>query len=502
MAPNKANLITLASVLLLTSGCSGGRLRNLISRSDYQSLEELEQQDDVYGDRYGDDSDKARLQETSRTVSQQRELNEEEPSRFSISRLLKGKKPKTAFGEDPFLDPEIVESVTVRDLEGQAENNAKTAEARASKSVANPASQFSDTLSNVEKQAEDMFDDLSRATASNASSLDDAASSVEHVAEETTPTVTHSFADFMAKRAERQGIADPTPELEPRPIVDESPADPFALNSEPVEDERFDFDSLMSGLESEQDEPETAVDPASEPFPELETMFTERPSENEVALDSPAEDSAASAFELAMNSIEDETGDLTHDPYSLASQKHGFGPLGKQDPWAAFDSDVTGDEISWAVGSEKKDEETGFNWGQPPVSEYESAARNEAPSSSDSQFMQVASTTTSHDFAVEAESNSGSLVIPVPAQVAESGPSFTIPEPAAAPTEEDFFGSAEDFELAEVPVEETPGSAVSGSSGGLAAITGWPTRTWFFLLGCILVAVLLFLPNRQNQNNE
>lgn len=499
MAPNKAYILTLASVLLLTSGCSGGRLRNLISRSDYQTLEELEQQDNVYGD----DSAIARSQETSRTVSQQRELDKEEPSRFSISRLLKGKKPKAAFGEDPFLSPEIAEPATslARDLQEQSVNTSKTAEARASESVAKTASQFSDTLSNVEKQAEDMFDDLSNATASDANTFGDAAKSVENVAEKTTPTMSHSFADFMAQRAKRQGIVDPTPEFEPKPMVDKSPAADFTLNSEPAEDERFDFDSLMSGFDSEQDEPETAAAPASESFPELDTMFTERPSESEVSFESSTQDSVASAFERAMNPTQDETGDLTHDPYSLASQKHGFGPLGKQDPWAAFDSDVTGDEISWAVGSEKQDEETGFNWGQPPVSEYESVAQNEAPSTSDSQFMQVASTTTTHDFAVATESNSGSLVIPVPAQVVESGPSFTISEPEAAPTADDFFGSAEDFELAEVPVEETTDSEVSGSSGGLAAITGWPTRTWFFLLGCMLVAILLFLPNRQNQNN-
>lgn len=508
MAPNKAYMITLAAILLLNSGCSGGRLRNLISRSDYQSLDELDLQDDDFGDRYGNDSAIDRAQNTSRTVSQQRELlDDEKPSRFSITRMLKRKKPDADFGEDPFLSPEIAEpaAAQAREFAEQSETQAQSINDIATETVASTADQFSNTLSDVEKQAEDMFDDLSNATstASSSNPFGELKKPTEGATEETSSVVTHSFAEFMEKRAERKMVAEPDPEPQFEVIPKESPAQQFAFNPEPEEEkeEGFDFDSLVSDSKSEQ--PTTSETPASELFPELETMFSEQDSSDKTAaFESPKPPAATFAFDQNIEKPQTASVDTTRDQYSMASEKHGFGPLGKQDPWAAFDSDSGSghDEVSWADSSQKKEEAAGFNWGQTPVSDHENTTKQSAPPA-DSPFMQVASTQTSHDFGQETESNTGALVIPVPAQLTESDSGLTIPEPGPAPTADDFFGSAEDFELAEVPLDEVDQTEDSGTTGGFAAITSWPTRTWFFLLGCILVAVLLFLPNRQKQDN-
>lgn len=509
MKPNKTYMLVLTSVLLLNSGCSGGRLRNLIGRNDYQSLEELDRMDDAYADRELNDSTIARRGETSRTVSQQRELGEKEPSRFSISRLLKGKTPQADFGEDPFLSPEIAESTTerARDLASRSERSLSNVKGNAVNTVAKTAEQFSDTLSDVEKQAEDLFDDLNTASSTSGNPFGEATKSAKQVVENATSTASHSFSDFMEKRAERLAVETSTPQFDERPEMPKAPVEQYAFDEQPAgeEEERFDFDTLVSGFDSENNEVKTAsTAPEADPFPELEDMFGDASAAGQDApFEAPVPDSAASAFEQAMEQTQDEPAELTHDPFSLASQKHGFGPLGKQDPWAAFDSDEHGDAISWAVGPEKTDEEPGFDWGQPPATEYPGIAKTDTEFTNDSQFMQVASSTTTHDFDSHTDSSTGSLVIPVPAEVSQPTSSFTIPEPVATPAQDDFFGDAEDFQLSEVSIEdaETPEAETSGSSGGLAAITGWPTRTWFFLLGCILVAVLLFLPNRQKQDN-
>ena len=93
--PTKHKLsIALTASLLFTTGCSGARLKNLIGRNDYQTLEELEREDSSYADLYDDADEK-----DSRFVSQTREIDEpvdplddledEQPrSRFGFGRLF------------------------------------------------------------------------------------------------------------------------------------------------------------------------------------------------------------------------------------------------------------------------------------------------------------------------------------------------------------------------------------------------------------------------------
>ena len=103
MTPNRMRILIVGTMLLSSVGCSGSRLRSLVTRSDYKTLEELEARD-------AEDAERAIVDkslsgsDSARFASQERELDEEESSRFSLSRLFSRKSDDSEIGEDPFVD--------------------------------------------------------------------------------------------------------------------------------------------------------------------------------------------------------------------------------------------------------------------------------------------------------------------------------------------------------------------------------------------------------------
>ncbi len=81
MFPTKVSQLLIAVTIISAVGCSGSRLRNMITRSDYKSLEQIEAQDSVKEAREAADREKALVADGSanygeKLASQEREIDE------------------------------------------------------------------------------------------------------------------------------------------------------------------------------------------------------------------------------------------------------------------------------------------------------------------------------------------------------------------------------------------------------------------------------------------
>ncbi|MCA9049015.1 MAG: hypothetical protein KDA89_09830, partial [Planctomycetaceae bacterium] len=227
------------------------------------------------------------------------------------------------------------------------------------------------------------------------------------------------------------------------------------------------------------------------------------------------------------------------DPFARAAALHGFDQTRSRNPWAQFDrmqekSAVADESKDVHFGTNSPSESVGaagFTWSGGPQSTAASprpvdvtAAANDAsaanPFRNSADENSVKPATSGADFGQfltesgaeqpAAGETSHGLTIPVvgnaPAEVGKAGGTLLIsqsqPEPLqgdpflnATPTADDpAFAAAE--AMADQLVAEWDDTAAAAASDN-AVRSGWSVRTWILLLGCVVVALLLLMPERQ-----
>ncbi|MEO2017952.1 MAG: hypothetical protein ABGZ53_26675 [Fuerstiella sp.] len=523
MIPNKLMTILIAGTLLGASGCSGTRLRSLITRSDYVSLEELEAQD-AAAEAAIAESEESKSSE--QLVSSEQESSEDDAkateekkkSWFSFAALLRRSSDDSELGPDPFVEVDDLETgkVVSTDVSDDIDEGAPTTEA----AVARATEKYSATMTNIEDQAEGLFDTLSAAEVEAA--IDERVKLPEITpASGTLASGQQSFADFIAQHnnpgarsaatEDQSGLSAAIPEAkQSNPFAAAAAAEPV-ITAIKRADKLSEFDRLFGAASAAADAPttETRFNDAftSELFPELDVLIT----------DSDVGPPAVEPIRIQAASRESETQDSAVDPFQLAARKHGFSEVLQDDPWAAFNkqdgdgaqtkSDV---EVKNAVGDDE------FFWGhqtrtpQPetfPVVENVTGNSEISPpvpvfqhvSSSDRPARMTGGAQLSTDLSAGLTIPTSSAPQPVPydgfeqyaATTAEPASWTETPFAVSDPADADFadaFGAT----MAAASPEVRTGSSVT-------ATNGWPMRTWIFLVGFAVVAYLLFAPARQNR---
>ncbi|HIF00163.1 MAG TPA: hypothetical protein EYG03_00110 [Planctomycetes bacterium] len=530
MIPNKLMTILIAGTLLGASGCSGTRLRNLITRSDYVSLEELEAQD-AAAEAIVAESEEP--ESSGQLVSSEQELSADDAtagekkkkSWFSFAALLGRSSDDSELGPDPFVEVEDVgtEKAVSTDVSDDIDEGSSATEA----AVARTTEKYSATMTDIEDQAEGLVDQLAAAEVEAA--IDERVRLPEIMpASGTTASGQQSFADFIAQRdgtvsrsvatEAQSGLTEAVTEAKPKKPFAAATAEP-AITPLKKADKLSDFDRLFGEASAVADARTTEIPVkdafTSELFPELGALIADsdvRPS----AAEQGREPATSPESDLQNPPRPDlESQDSAVDPFQQAARKHGFAEASRQDPWAAFtkqeddgarnNSDV---EHNNAAGDDE------FFWGhqtqtsQPetyPVAEN-ATGNSDIPlpqpvfqpvSSSDRPSRVTGGAQLSTDLSAGLTIPISAAPQPVPGAIEQfaataAKPASWTEDPFAVsdPSDADFadaFGAT----MAVAAPEAKTGSSVTATSG-------WPMRTWIFLVGFAVVAYLLFAPARQN----
>lgn len=506
MAAQKPLTIALTATLLFCTGCSGARLKNLIGRNDYSTLEELEREDDAYAELY----DEAESGSDSRFVSQSREVDEpvdpvdESPSRFSFGRLFgRDRDDEFADLEDPFAgtleDRRAVEELNaeIQRLKQQVKEQTVEQAAEQARPVVDRTSADADryvaSLEQVERQAEAMFDDLSEATDERFDRTAEnpfATASASQVVDEPVERASESFADFL-------NHSSPT----------EEPPNPFATPQQAVADVTdragagLNFDSLVSDAGRETAFAD-AVSRQEQLFPEAGDVFADALGmTDQFAAPDDGNSPAADVFPQipAANATA-----ATPAGFETAAESHGFGSLkNEDDPWAAF-------AAGQATQAAAAPPEPAFQWGQPTDSGSDAPAAPPVPQTAHDLVQAPAGATSQLQAApaapfelVSQSTPSSESTLVIPGQIPQDQPVIELPVADAdqAPLADPFEMETAFDDLDQIPADELAAEPVEvvGTDGGPATITAAPSRMWFFILGCVALAALLFLPSRQSQ---
>jgi hypothetical protein len=530
MIPNKLMTILIAGTLIGASGCSGTRLRNLITRSDYVSLEELEAQDAaveavVAESEESDSSEQLVSSEQESSTDDAAAGEKKKKSWFSFAALLGRSSDDSELGPDPFVDVEETETEkTAADVGDDIDVESLATEA----AVAETTEKYSATMTNIEDQAEGLFDQL--AATEVEADIDERVKLPEIMtASGTTTSGQQSFADFIVQRGGKDARSVATEDQSglTEAVSEANQANPFAAaTAEPVittmkkADKLSDFDRLFGEASASADArtTETPVKDAftSELFPELDALIADSDVRPSAAEQSP-KPAASPESDLRNAPRPDfDSQDSAVDPFQQAALKHGFTEVSRQDPWAAFNKQE-GDGARNESDVERKNAagDDDFFWGdqtqtsQPEANPVaENATGNSDISLPQPVFQPVSSSDRPSRVTGGAQLStdlSAGLTIPIsaaPQPVPDVGfeplaataaePASWTEDPFAAsdPTDADFadaFGAT----MAAAAPEAKTGSSVTATSG-------WPMRTWIFLIGFAVVAYLLFAPARQN----
>ena len=515
MTPNKMQTFILATILIATSGCSGSRLRNLVSRSDYRSLEELEARDALAAEKSKAEQNGA-FSDSTRLASSEREIVEEESSgapKFSLSRLFGRSDDNSELGSDPFIEPPATknEQPVARTSAPNAVEATRTKEATVTelKKPAAPVAavkpNFSATISDVEKQAEDMFAELSAAEAGVTESVFGnpnegvdalAASKAEAVAKSVE---SGSFEEYMAQRASAKSESAAT-----KAFFDDVQESADEVQSQVASS----FYSLLNeqapASVSKKSQAPAAFD--AELFPELNNALVEN--EADLAAVFGAANASGKAEEAfgdhrAANSSNPQLA--AADPFAEASGKHGFEEVRNKDPWASFNGSSLNSGMPWSARPSADESANAESvWSDSasprPTPNFEvSSASAERPPV----FTQVSSSSSASNNQRATFSQELEATLVIPSLVPESNPFGPdagmehVEEPQPVSLDSDpFFTSipqATSSSAEELLMEETANPVVAVTN------TGWASRSWFLILGCVIVALLLFMPDRQNR---
>ncbi|MDG2129416.1 MAG: hypothetical protein P8K08_15560 [Fuerstiella sp.] len=527
MIPNKLMTILIAGMLIGASGCSGTRLRNLITRSDYLSLEELEAQDKA-AETVAAESAQSELGE--QLVSSELESSEDDEtpdeekkkSWFSLAALLGRSSDDSEVSPDPFVDVDIEEMQETVTAVANDERKSAITEA-----AAETTEKFAATMTNMENQAEGIFDKLAAADRDAETAVDERVKLPEITPASGIPkSGQQSFADFIASRDDKRtkSSANEDQSVLSELVANPKEANPFtaepALAAAKNTDDRSVFDRLLNETSNITDKvaAKTPVkdDFSSELFPELNELITDGdvgPSFDERLLKEAAlpaadfQDPPQPQFEAQ---------DAAADPFLIAARKHGFDKVQLEDPWAAFtkqdgsDAQDMSDHVLQPVAEPEE-----FAWGtqsQTPASEM--LTMNETlPEIFDASppqpvFQQVSSpdrpvrVTGGAQLSTDFSAGLTIPTLPAPQPVAYSDFdqfATTTEQTLQTDTPLAFSDSAGgDFENAfDAALISSGPEAKTGSS--VTATDGWPLRTWIFLAGFAVVAYLLFAPAPQNR---
>ncbi|MCP4786553.1 MAG: hypothetical protein GY903_28155 [Fuerstiella sp.] len=528
MIPNKLMTILIAGTLLGTSGCSGTRLRSLITRSDYVSLEELEAQDAaaVAESKESESSESLVSSEQEASEDDANAAEKKKKSWFSFAALLGRSSDDSELGPDPFVDTEEVgtEKVVVTDASDDINEESLATEA----AVVKATEKYSATITDVEDQAEGLFDKLAAQEVEAA--IDERIKEMPEImpASGILASDQQSFADFIAQHddTDARSVATEVQSRLKESVAEVKQASPFATEAaEPViaaikkADNLSDFDRLFGEASAAAVAPTTETpikDPfTSELFPELDSLIVDGDVGPSVVEQSPVA-AASPEFDLRNPPRPDvETLDSAADPFQLAARKHGFNEVSQDDPWAAFLNKQDGDDAqtSGDVETQNAGGADGFVWGDQtqaaepaPFPVVENATGNsdiplplpvfQQASSSNRPARVTGGAQLSTDLSAGLTISTTSAPQPVPHDNFEQfGATTAEPvswtEAVSEPADADF-ADAFDATMAAASPEAKTGSSVTATSG-------WPMRTWIFLVGFAVVAYLLFAPARQNR---
>lgn len=523
MIRSKSLTILLITIVVSSSGCSGSRLRNMITRSDYQSLDELEAQNRALAasatsvedsETEEPSTEKGRLR--GLLASRQRTVSEEESSAGSekkrnplnIAALFR-RGTDSDISPDPFV--------------------AETDEADAGNVTPVSASDASATQQLVAEaaQAEDRAEELFRKANEDgtvAAFAEAVASEEPIIAPDEKPdsALERSFADFLAEQSSKKPAVPSTSQKQTAATtaIDETIEQLLAMNDQPSDHGESvtpsGFDELL-GLGSDD---ATASDNFDEEplFDELNELITDRTTTKQNAVDSSTAEPDATFDEIfasqsatsnaALVSEEQQnpfdTGVIEEAPATATTTS---------DPWAAFrEKQGTEFAASVAATSEAKQNVPAdtFSWADAPGPDN---ANPFGPVDNSTSTVSLAGTSGRETTSPFRHASSSQLVSPQETTSGNtSGQSFGSPElvipgssdsdPIPVTTQDesdaafadDLFADAE--EALSLPAAADVGSPAPGGSG-----SGISTRMWFFILGCVVVALLLFMPERQNRTN-
>lgn len=485
MVTKKLTLLIFTVLILSNFGCSGSRLRNMVGRSEYSSLEDIEPQDPAdsasrQGEALAKDSTRDR---DGSLVSESRELDSADP--VTVEKQRKGfldfvkvfnrKSDTDEFAPDPFAESSSTTEIKTASTKPDSEISP---EKRPAASVDN----FSSTIAAVEKQSETFFDE-SLAKAKSAPFETEPATKTADDQPATARSENDSFADFVKQQTEAIPlVAD----------VKTKATNAMHVVSATKNSAASEFDALLNEKTTAK-ELVAAADASSALFPGLSEEF-DAAFQNSDAPQVPK----SSQANVVVTKSNDEMFDA---PFVEVAEKHGFSRDGGKDPWAVFaqrqSTETVAEAVQPAAQELKAKSENGFTWGlgvnSAPVDnepEFPSSARQSHGSNGfqDPAFLQVSSTR---------PLETTPLMIP--------GGSVTDTSTQPAEFSNDPF-------LTSVPMFEatTGGTSVEGESAAaiptVAASPGglnqWSRRTWFLLIGCLIVALLIFMPDRRNRTNS
>lgn len=528
MSPTRILTILMATLIVSNAGCTGSRLRNLISRSDYQSIEDLEAQDALVAEREaaarekalaagGDEADKEVL------VSQERDLDDDasdaEPvkkrSLFNFAALFNRKSDDSELGADPFVEVSEKEEVEAEEQKN-ATVAAETEDNRVASISAAAAEQYVAQAARAEETAETLFRQIPPKSDNEA---DPASRSdlPEISAAKAVETAGQSFADFVNE----QSAAVTT---EAQETVNDS-ADAL-LNgnfvagvNENRPESGATFDALLQSSQSKSDPSPSIVESPSQLFPGLEQLIPDEASPVAAAETNAAGDSEFDQFLSTNEALAPMVAEVTpRNAPQAEPAEQGFSQTEDDDPWAAFRQTQADYDLATGDGTEKTASavpEAEFAWANAP--------QTHNPQPLPEGFSITDSDTEAFD-AAGLVTNDVSPFSNVSATAVDSEPAspFHIPDPQGlvipaggtqpAPVtldDGDLFSSANSgADLQDDPFAAADESAGFGStafpalpSATPSASTGISTRTWFLLLGCLIVALLLFMPERQNRRS-
>lgn len=503
MAKNILIPVVLTIVLTSSVGCSGSRLRNMVGRSDYSSIEELEEAD-AYAEYEG-------YKRKDVLAAQERELTEEDPATiqkqrkgfFDFVKVFNRKSDEDEFAPDPFTEP----AVTDESKEVRTVSAGKSSEFENESAVADKAEKFNSTIADVEKQAEALFTEGVKARQAVSTKVETSAETLDGIfAEQSDTPQEQSFADFINRQKQAAGPV----------VADVEKAADKAVESvvrtvSQAKETGSKFDSFLN--QSTEGEQKTAsTDESSDLFPGLSEAFDE-------AFEDPSLNEPYEQEPVATASLANPFAESVDAPFAETTSKHGFKTSGGKDPWAAFNESARKPAAAApveVVSSTHAEQRNEFNWSQPSGSR--SSQTQSAFPAMDGQGFQGHGEEVNHDQAFLQVSSTSTLDTQRPVDMSESMP-LVIPGGMAA--DSTFDNSAFQSEVQPAPVGSDPfltsvpvfedvapesatdvdvtaATSVATASEGLGQ---WSRRTWFFLIGCLIVAFLLFMPDRHNRTN-
>ncbi|MEZ6122732.1 MAG: hypothetical protein R3C49_06085 [Planctomycetaceae bacterium] len=490
-----------------------------MARSDYQTLEEAEAASDSEFADSGSASIAAAEKERKDTlVSETKDVDPEaKPSKglFAFRNPFKRSDTDEEFSDDPFVDA-VHETPAAKTSEKTVAKATETArETKADIKTAAKSSNPAATLADMERRASEFDTEgfaQQVAAATHTAKDSDAQSSTTKPG---TPDA-ESFADFLKRQAteSQDALADAIADSKAGQAAQKTAGavtDKVATAKESAEKVSDGFDAFLNEKFAAAESTEVAVQEAAQAKVQgvSEDFFA--------VLEQPGAPNSAAVAKKEPTSPEKTVSPFGDVPFQTAAQQHGF-TSSHSNPWDAFKTaslpgspehgvnsgarsgeNRSSDGFTWA---HQKEQATGFD-----VSSRDSVGIAEQPTFQDpfTTVSQSSSATSAHSSdPTQSLPTGGLLVIPETPAVAERSEPVRVDNSLSA-----LLNSAPDpwedkaVSGTELAMDEATGDDVSASVtvAGTSGRLGISRRTWFLLIGLIIVAFLLFMPDRHNRAN-